>query len=31
MHINSVNQKKKKQLNHKIFSDFADINSELAL
>ena len=30
MHINSVNQKKK-QLNHKIFSDFADINSELAL
>ena len=30
MHINSVNQKKK-QLNHKIFSHFADINSELAL
>ena len=29
MHINSVNPKKK-QLNHKIFSHFADINSELA-
>ena len=31
MHINSVNPPAKKQLNHKIFSDFADINSELAL
>lgn len=29
MHINSVN--KKKQLNDKIFSHFADINSELAV
>lgn len=29
MHINSGN--KKKQLNDKIFSHFADVNSELAL